>query len=375
MKKQFRLAVVLVFVTAVGCIGFSAELAITRVALSASSADSDHQGQEKTAEQVFRNIKALIGVPASQLQQMMAVFTGSLGVKCSHCHTNPFDKDDKQAKQTARRMIEMVLDLNKGNFGGRDAVTCYTCHRGHPRPESVLVLGANPWLASQPAAATADPSMPSVEQILDQYIRAVGGRELFAKFTTRISRGSRIGADGILVPEEVYQKAPNKMLVITTYPNAALSVRLNGQQGWAGDKNKWDEISGEQLAELEHEAKFNKEISLKELYPTMKPGGKATVGEKEVYVIEASSRSGHPEKLYFDKQTGLLVRRYREAKTVLGPFPLQTDYEDYQVVDGVKLPLTIRWSMPGRVWGRRIAEVKHNVSIEDEQFDAPNSRR
>lgn len=374
MKKQFRLAIVLVFVATVGCIGFSAETAVTPFSSSASPVDIEQQGQEKTAEQAFRNIQALKGVPASQLQQVMAMFTGSLGVKCSYCHTNSFDKDDKPTKHTARRMIEMVFDLNKGNFGGRDAVTCYTCHRGQPKPDSVLVLGTNPWLAPQPSAASPDPSMPTVDQILDQYVRAVGGRELLTKLTTRISRGSRIGADGILVPEDVYQKAPNKLLVITTYPNVALSVRLNGQRGWAGDKNKGDEISGEQLAELEHEAKFYKEISLKEMYPTMKPGGKTTVREKEAYVIEAGSRSGHPEKLYFDVQTGLLVRRYREAKTVLGPFPLQTDYEDYQVVDGVKLPLTIRWSMPGRVWGRRIAEVKHNVSIEDEQFDAPTRR-
>ncbi|MFY9609348.1 MAG: c-type cytochrome [Blastocatellia bacterium] len=374
MKRHDRLAVVLIFVATAGCIGFSAETTVTPPSSSASYAGSDRQAQEKTAEQAFRNIQALKGVPASQLQQVMALFTGSLGVKCSYCHTNQFDKDDKPTKQTARRMIEMVFDLNKGNFGGRDAVTCYTCHRGQPTTDSVLVLGTNPWLTPQPAAAS-DPSMPTVDQILDQYVRAVGGRELLAKLTTRISRGSRIGADGILVPEEVYQKAPNKLLVITSYPNLALSVRVNGQRGWAGDKNKWEEISGEQLTELELEATFYKEISLKELYPTMKPAGKATVGEKEVYVIEASPRSGHPEKLYFDAHTGLLVRRYREARTVLGPFPLQTDYEDYQVVDGVRLPLTIRWSMPGRVWGRRIAEVKHNVAIEDEQFDVPASRR
>jgi hypothetical protein len=374
MKKQFRLAVVLFFVTTIGFLSLSAETAVMPFASPDSPEDTGHQSQEKTAEQTFRNIQALKGAPASQLQQVMALFTGSLGVKCSHCHTNPFDKDDKPAKQTARRMIAMVIELNKGNFGGSDVITCYTCHRGHPKPDNVIALGANPWLAPQPPAATADPSMPTVDQILDQYVRAVGGRELLAKLTTRISRGSRIGADGILVPEEVHQKAPNKLLIITTYPNAALSVRLNGLRGWAGDKNKWEGISGEQLAELEYEAKFNKEISLKEMYPTMKPGGKATVGEKEVYVIEASSRSGHLEKLYFDRQTGLLVRRYRETKTVLGPFPLQTDYEDYQAVDGVKLPLTIRWSMPGRVWGRRIAEVKHNSLIEDQEFEPPASR-
>ncbi len=278
MKRHFRLAVVLAFVAIVGCIGFSAETAVTPLSSSALRVDSDRQAQEKTAEQAFRNIQALKGVPASQLQQVMALFTGSLGVKCSYCHTNSFDKDDKPSKLAARRMIEMVFDLNRGNFGVKDAVTCYTCHRGQPKPDNVLALGTNPWLTPQPAAATPAPSMPAVDQIVDQYVRAVGGRELLAKLTTRISRGSRIGADGILVPEEVYQKAPNKLSVITTYPSVALSVRLNGQRGWAGDKNKGDEISGEQLAELEHEAKFYKEISLKELYPTMRSGGKANRG-------------------------------------------------------------------------------------------------
>ena len=375
MRHHFRLLVALLFVATGACLGFSSESAITPVSSLALPADGNQQAQDKAAEHVYHNIQALKGVPASQLQQVMALFTGSLGVKCGYCHVNPFDKDDKPAKQTARRMIQMVFDLNRGTFGGRDAITCYTCHHGKPKPDTVVVLGTNPWLVPEHAAATPDPAMPTVDQILDRYVQAIGGRESLAKLTTRISRGSRIGADGVLVPEEVYQKAQNKLLVITTYPNVAFAVRVNGQRGWSGEKDKPNEVSGEELAELEREAIFSKEISLKELYSTMHLAGKASVGEKEAYVIEAGSRSGNPEKLYFDTQTGLLVRRYRESKTVLGAFPLQTDYEDYQVADGVKIPLTIRWSMPGRSWGRRIAEVKHNVSIEDEQFNPPSARR
>ena len=359
MKRHSMLAIVFLFViTGAGldCLSL------------ASRADSDPAAQEKPAELLYRNIQALKGVPASQLQQVMALFTGSLGVKCNYCHTNPFEKDDKPAKQIARHMINMVFDLNRANFGGRNAITCYTCHRGQPKPGTVLALGSNPFLL-QPAAARPDTSTPTVDQILERYVQALGGRELLEKFTTRVSRGSRIGADGVLVPEEVYQKAPNKLLVITSYPNVALSVRLNGQRGWTGERGQENEIIGEELAELTREATFYKETSLKELYSSMNAAGKATVAEKEAYVIEASSRSGNPERLYFDAQTGLLIRRYRESKTVLGPFPLQIDFEDYQVVDGVKLPLTIRWSMPGRVWGRRIAEVKHNVAIEDAKFE------
>jgi photosynthetic reaction center cytochrome c subunit len=361
MRNHFMLAIAFLFVLAAVRLGPSS---------LASSADSEPVAQEKPAEQVFRNIQALKGVPASQLQKVMALFTGSLGVKCGYCHTNPFEKDDKPAKQTARRMIRMVFDLNRERFGGRDAITCHTCHRGQPKPDAVLALGGNPFLP-QPDAAKPDVSLPTVDQILERYVQALGGRELLEKFTTRVSRGSRIGADGVLVPEEVYQKAPDKLLVITRYPGLAFTTRFNGNRAWARDRDKENEIVGEDLAELTREGTFYKEISLKDLYSSMTPAGKATVGEKEAYVIEATSRLGHPEKLYFDTQTGLLLRRYRETKTVLGPFPLQVDFEDYQVVDGIKLPLTIRWAMPGRVWGRRIAEVKHNVAIEDGQFNPP----
>ena len=110
------------------------------------------------------------------------------------------------------------------------------------------------------------------------------------------------------------------------------------------------------------------------MYSKMTLLGKTMIGEHEAYVVEAiPADSASPEKLYFDVQTGLLVRKYSESKTILGPFPTQTDYEDYREVDGVKLPFTIRWSIPGRVWGRRITEVKQNVSLGDAQFDLPTT--
>jgi hypothetical protein len=104
--------------------------------------------------------------------------------------------------------------------------------------------------------------------------------------------------------------------------------------------------------------------------------GRETVGGREAYVVEATpAGGGSPEKLYFDAQTGLLVRKYSEAKTALGRFPTQTDYEDYREVDGVRLPFTIRWAIPGRVWGRKIAEVTQNVPLDDALFNSPTTGR
>src|ERR1044072_3917029 len=63
-------------------------------------AQQDHQ--EQTAEQVYKNIQVLKGVPASQLNSIMSLMAGSLGVTCTHCHVNPWVSDVKQGKQVAR---------------------------------------------------------------------------------------------------------------------------------------------------------------------------------------------------------------------------------------------------------------------------------
>jgi hypothetical protein len=381
MIKRIQLLAFLLIITIVGFISLatgrakevshlSSEMLIPEALFSVPRNTSSQP--EKTAEQVYKNIQVFKGVPASQLDAAMAFISGSLGVRCNHCHVNPFEKDDKPAKQTARKMIRMVFQLNQGNFNGEGAVSCFTCHRGQTRPASVPSLGQNLW---QPAGTAAkEAPLPSVDQILDRYVQAVGGRQAVERVTSRVMKGSRVGADGVLVPEEVYAKAPNKLLTITSYPRLVFRTGYNGTQGWAVSNQGGRDLPDEALAQLKLEADFYREIRLKEIYPKMLVLGTTAIGGREAYIVEATpAGAGRPEKLYFDAQTGLLVRRYAETKTVLGQFPTQTDYEDFREVDGVKLPFTIRWAIPGRVWGRKLAEVKQNVPLEDTQFNAPST--
>src|SRR6201987_5050559 len=78
----------------------------------------------QTAEQVYKNIQVLKGVPADQLIPAMQFITASLGVECQFCHEEgAFEKDDKKPKQTARKMIAMMFATNKDNFEGHREVT------------------------------------------------------------------------------------------------------------------------------------------------------------------------------------------------------------------------------------------------------------
>ncbi len=116
---------------------------------------------------------------------------------------------------------------------------------------------------------------------------------------------------------------------------------------------------------------FNKEAKLEAVYARLALIGKTSINDSETYVVQATPANGDTEKLFFDVRSGLLVRRYVESDTILGKFPLQTDYDDFREVDGVRQPFLIRWSFPGRSWGRKIDEVKQNVAIEDSRFNPP----
>jgi len=330
--------------------------------------------QAQTAEQRFKNIQIFKNLPATQLDPTMAFISGSLGVRCSYCHVpNQFDKDDKPTKLAARRMIQMVFDINKGSFNGQGAVSCYTCHRGKPAPVSVPAVGQNLWTPS--SSAPASEPLPSVKQILDRYVQALGGAEALTKITTRIAKGSRIGADGVLVPEEVFQSAPDKLLTITSYPQVVFSNGFNGTAGWGHSSREGaTPLPDQLLAQLKRDAVFYKELKTEQLYPSLTVLGKTSVRDAEAYIVHAKPADGPVEKLFFDVKTGLLVRRYTESDTPLGKLPLQTDYEDYRDVDGVKQPFLIHWSFPGRTWGRKVDEIKQNVPLDDAKFNPLVSR-
>ena len=83
--------------------------------------------QDKTAQPRFKNLQVLKDIAPDQLLPAMQFMSASLGVECEFCHVrDAFDKDDKQSKQTARRMIQMMSALNADQFHGERAVTCYT---------------------------------------------------------------------------------------------------------------------------------------------------------------------------------------------------------------------------------------------------------
>jgi photosynthetic reaction center cytochrome c subunit len=331
------------------------------------------QPEEKPAEQVYKNIQVMKGMPASRLMSAMSRLTQSLGVDCSHCHVpDALDKDDKPAKQTARKMFEMVRTINATL--GANRVTCYTCHRGQPQPASAPPAPANAASKSELSAPEIKPADPkaNVEAILNQYVQALGGRDVLERVTTRVMKGTLIAQGGMKAPLEVYEKAPNKTLTIFRAPHGTNQMGFDGAIGWTKTPEQGlREEAGQQLDFIKSEAEFYKELKLKERYSKLTLLGLAQLDNREAYVIEAAPPRGQPEKLYFDRQTGLLVRLDLVPNLGQEKMQAQMYFEDYRAVDGVKLPFAIRRARPGFTWTYQYDEIKLNAPLDDSRFNKP----
>jgi len=356
------------------------------VLANAQTSPADLKG--KTAEQVFKNIQVLQGTPADQFIQSMHLIQGALGVTCFYCHVSPSfvdaPKDDKAPKLAARRMITMVQEINKNSFGGRQVVTCYTCHRGSITPIAVPLLPAVQPEEPKPAP---DLAMPTVDRILDKYVQALGGEQALRKITSRLITATQNiptgpgGQNLIAAQAEQYQKAPNLTLNVYRAPAYTTSNGFDGVTQWAQDQNgvvadasQLDTMRARRAADL------LEPLDLKQEYTRMVVRGIEKVNDRDAYVVIALPPGDKAERLYFDVQTGLLVRKYSALPTPVGDSPLQMDYDDYRDTGtGVKIPFVIHMS-PASLHSElqtyttiQVQKVQDNVAIDDSKFVKPLS--
>lgn len=343
--------------------------------------------QDKPTEQVQKNIKVLNGLPQSQLIPVMNFFSASLGVRCNFCHVNnngvwAYDSDEKPEKGTAREMITMVMNVNKTTFKGGVEVSCYSCHRGMRNPVSLPPLPlptpaprpspAGP--STAPGAQAPTPRPPSADDIINKYVTAIGGQAAIDKIKTRVMKGTITTASGQTLTYEIVQAAPDRAYESFVAPRGTMERAVSGNMGWEKNPQGVHDIMGGQLADLKMSLQLFRNLKLKEQYTSVRLGRRDKIGDREVYVITGTTANKRRERLFFDAETGLLLRRITYTETMIGIIPEQIDFDDYRDVDGVKLPFIIKLSPfdvgnPGST--RTLTEIKLNVPVDDSKFNKP----
>ena len=223
-----------------------------------------------------------------------------------------------------------------------------------------------------PPSAASNTALPTVDAILDKYIAAIGGRDAQRKITSRVIRG-RVDVPGVSFGGkiEVFAKAPNKSLTIMNIePIGLLKTGFDGRTGWNLSGNGLDVATAVDRAAMA-DADFYREIKLKELYTRLKVTGQVKDGFRQVYVVQALAAGAPAETLYFDVESGLLVRRDLTRTVSRGPVRAEVYFSDWRELDGVKIPFRMTQSMPTMKFVTTIEEVKHNVAVDDAIFKQP----
>jgi photosynthetic reaction center cytochrome c subunit len=351
--------------------------------LVASAQGAPPSPDDRTAEQVYKNIKALKGTPANQLNQSMHLIKGALGVDCLYCHIErEWEKDVKPPKAVATAMISMMMDINNRSFGGRQVVTCNTCHNGRPVPADMPVF---PVLEPKEPVK---PVLPTVDQILTKYVQALGGEQAIRKVTSRVITGTQYIPTGpggtVPMPAMVerYQKAPGVNVTIYRAPTYAIAQGFDGTTAWAQDQaGRVTDAVTLDTRRAKRTADFYEPLTLKQQYAQITVKGIEKVNDHDAYVVVGVPQGDSGEWLYFDTQSGLLLRKLTVLPTPAGNSPFQTDFDDYRDTgSGVKFPFLIQMNpatprtelAPNATL--RVTKVQDNAPIEDSKLARPASR-
>ena len=335
------------------------------------------------SERVFKNIQLLKGLPVDQFMATMNVFSAATGLNCTDCHTEESGgdwakyADDNALKQRARQMIVMMNTINRTNFGGRQVVTCFTCHRGVSRPTvmpSLDLLYAELPPAEPGDVVTQAPRQPSANQIFDRYLEAVGGAARLAAVRTLAGKGGFIGFDEAeKTPFEVIARTPGQRRTIVRGRSGETISVIDGKTAWVAapltDRPvALIDVTGQELDGLLVESRVLFPAQIRDALQDWRVGFPTTIGDRDVHVVQGTTAGGGTVTLCFDQETGLLVRLIRFSESPVGRVVTRVDYEDYRDVAGVKLPFTWAVTWLGGRSTYALASLEANVPVPDSTF-------
>jgi hypothetical protein len=359
-----------------------AALTLAWLMSAALAAQTAGTAQPQMSENVFKNIQVLKGIPVDDFLDTMGIMSAALGFDCAECHMGAGTdavkwEADTDRKRMARRMTLMVAAINRTNFGNRQAVTCWTCHRGRDLPvtmPTIDMMYGEPILEADEIIKP-DPGAPSADQILDKYLAALGGVERLAKVTSYVATGTSQGFRGFGGggTVQIFAKAPDQRATIIKF-DASIgrqdAIRsFDGKSGWVSAPLSVVPqyvLGGSELDGARIDAQLAFPAQIKTVLTQLRVGHPDYLDGREVEVVQGNGMRGLVATLYFDKQTGLLVRMVRFAGTPIGRAPTQVDFADYRDVPGAGIKMPYRWTF-GWLDGRdtlTIKDIRVNVPVD-----------
>lgn len=376
---------------------------------TAFAQDAPRPAAGATSGERYKNIQVLKDLPGDQLHDAMTYMAATVGGNCQTCHVRgadgefAYEKDDNDRKMTARTMIQMVRSINTQHFKGEDRVACATCHQGRREPSPLTPLaqpltpdqlaalaeraagrqggapaaagqaGAGRGAAAAPAGRGAQRPAESVDEVLDKYVAALGGRDAIARLTSRVRRGTLTNRTGQTSPLTIEETAAGRIRVtLASTPGSARAT--DGTSAWTESGGRVRTLDGVETANAGLQADMLLGVDIKEKYAALAVRAYERANGKAVVVVEGRRSAAAAETLYFDRASGLLVRRSVRLNTPMGQLPVQIDYDGYRPVDGVLTPFEVRVTDWESVSVETFSDITHNQPIDAARFARPAAK-
>jgi hypothetical protein len=187
-----------------------------------------------------------------------------------------------------------------------------------------------------------------------------------------VQKGNVSGIGEQSVGIEIYTQKPGKRISIMHLPSGDSVTTYNGAEGWTGTAGRPSRAMNSadlEAAGMDADLQFATHISQR--FKELKVTREQFVAGHSAYVVVGTPEGYPPVEMYFDEESGLLVRILRFAETALGRNPTQIDYEDYRSAEGVKTPFRWTISRPTGSFTIQVEQLQQNVPIDEQKFVKP----
>ena len=219
-------------------------------------------------------------------------------------------------------------------------------------------------------------------KVIDKAIQAAGGEAKLARLKglTWKSKGDYHGM-GAAIPYTASRAIewPDRSRMELEFDAGGMKVTFvqvfNKDKGWRKLNDLTMELTPEEVQEAQeglYAGRVAQLLPLKDKAHTLSLIGEAKVNEKPAMGVKVSSKGHRDVDLYFDKETGLLVKAEHQVKEMGQEQKQETLYRDYKEVEGIKHPFKLTIKRDGQLYVEDEAtEFKPVEKLDHALFNKP----
>jgi len=220
----------------------------------------------------------------------------------------------------------------------------------------------------------AQEATPSAETLLDNYVKAIGGRAASDKVNTRVIKAKlEVPAAGLSMSVSTWAARPNKArTIIESDAVGRIERGFDGSVGWEVTTTTGPRVyEGAQLDDAVRDNRFDGLVTWREWVAKAETRGAADVEGKPAWKVLVTPKRGSPQTYFFDRASSLVVKLETIVRTPMGDIPAEAFLSDYRDVAGVLMPHRVRQLVTGQELVSVIESVTPNAEIPAGQFDLP----